>query len=125
MSKLRNLIEYYDIRRQVGHTTLMEVGALNFDRPAVLIVANHHHGRQILDKYRDVRPTNMAQMKLGELHIRTIGWLDKEYKAYNLPIIVDHFALSELYREHEAEWQTRLEAVASGETEESHIKESK
>lgn len=107
MSKLDNLLDYYEHSRQMGHTTFMLEG-IRYDRPAIILFANNAHARdcyrQVLTKYSPERP-NHANMQIGEVQFKTIGLLDNTERLWRgqhtpPPIIVDHFALRMLVEEH-------------------------
>lgn len=104
MSKLNNLIEYYRNNRQVGHTTLMLTG-LSFNRPCIVLCASSQHARILFNQVVDMAIPELAlvdrsSMQIGQVRFRSIAWLNGEHLAYDLPVIVDHFALDVLYHEH-------------------------
>lgn len=104
MSKLNSLIEYYRGTRQVGHTTLMLTG-LSFNRPCVVLAASTQHARVLFNQMVDMATPELSMvdrssMQIGQVRVRSISWLMGEHLAYNLPVVVDHFALDVLYHEH-------------------------
>lgn len=105
MSKLSSLIKYYRNNRQAGHTYFSLTG-LAFDRPAVVLCASSQHAKIMFNMARDLAPNypiNHAAMQVGEIRFRSINWLMGEHLAYNLPVMVEHFALDVLYHEDQEE----------------------
>lgn len=115
MSKLTNLLNYQSRTRRVGHTTLMVEG-IAFQRPAIMLFASMQHAqiafRETLDRIQlgnleEARP-DFANLRIGQVRFKSIAILDKldemtrGYQPENMPpIVVDHFAMDLLVREHD------------------------
>lgn len=114
MTRYQELQWYYQATRQAGHTTFMIEG-INFERPAVWLFASNGHAqqafRQTLDRIQlgnleEYKP-DFARMQIGSVRFATVGWLNRLQenlrgrKWEGMPVVmVDHFAMDMLVREH-------------------------
>lgn len=81
--RLLAVVDYWNSNRQVGHTSLM-VNGLS-DTKAILVVTTMHEA----DRFRG---------PLG-LRVITIHQLPESIKGQELPLVVDHHAMSVMIRD--------------------------
>lgn len=124
MSRLINLLNYQSRTRRAGHTTLMLEG-VHYDRPAIIMFSSMPHAqmafREALDRVVDVeqvRP-DFANLKIGKVWFKSTAMLNsmdemmRGRKPEDMPpVIVDHFAMDLLIREHEQERNKMIGAKA-------------
>lgn len=115
MSKLDNLMYYYNSSRRAGHTTLMLEG-LDYDRPAYILFANVSHARMAFNDVLRKNPTediSPAELRYKKVRFITISVLRNLEFMRGLqpsdlkPMILDHFALQQLYAEHNKELEQK------------------
>lgn len=90
-SVLAEVVDYYNSKRQVGHTTSMLIGASNTD--CLVLVATALHGH------------NIENMGLNSPSKARPKWITPDFvkasklRGYNKPLAIDHYALRILYSE--------------------------
>lgn len=108
-SKLNTLMDYWARNRQVGHTSL-SIAGLNYDKPAIFLVDSQREVQRIRSEFRgEVRD---GDIYVGRVMIRSTGILNDPSRlfGYNLPLIIDHYALQNLH----AEQRQRLTKLLEG-----------
>lgn len=117
MSKLTNLLNYQSRTRRAGHTSLM-LNGVHYDRPGMILFSSMSHAqvafREALDRIptgdlESVRP-DFARLRIGNVWFKSIAVLNSLDEMTRgrkpedmLPVIVDHFAMDLLVREHDRE----------------------
>ena len=88
--------------RRIGNTTAALKG-LYFDRPFLLLVANHHQAHSLVMEHVAIenRRKRNGHWMIGNAIIITIGDIPSLW-GYNMPLIVDHFAMDQLITQHTA-----------------------
>lgn len=73
LQKLEMLRNYYEVTRNVGHTTLMKMGTDNYDRPKLVLTITKNHG-----------------LDLGLKSEETVGWNNlKGLIGHKEPLAID------------------------------------
>ena len=83
MNKIQMLYDYYHKTRASGHTSLMLVGAQNYDRDFILVGDNPHFLSKAINH---------------NAHITTIEGLDRSLIGTRNPIIFDNGGMLDLLR---------------------------
>lgn len=91
-------LQYHLNWRRIGNTTAVIAGAEN-TRDTILIVRDSRHADSIMHDFNGTREN--GEIRIGGLVLKTIFDIPK-LKGYNMPVIIDHFALSELITQHTA-----------------------
>lgn len=94
MSIMSKLVDYYFVRRRVGHTSAMLNGARS-DKNIVVVVA---HKAQI------------NYIELPKEQMITLGELDK-LKGLKKPVLIDHYALQIMFHELNKELNNKDEQI--------------
>lgn len=84
--------------RRIGNTTAVIAGAEN-TRDTILIVRDHRHAESLMHDFNGEKVN--GEIMIGNLHLKTIFDIPK-LKGYNMPVIIDHFALSDLITQNNA-----------------------
>lgn len=95
MSRLAEVINYYKAVRRVGHTRAMIYGATT-EPKALVIVAN-------------LSDANYLPIK--EEQLISVSQLPEKLYGQTRPIIIDHYALVEMFYEHEKEWREHTQKL--------------
>jgi len=108
-SALDNLIYYQASARRAGHTTLMLEG-VHFDQPGIILFASFQHARMAFDYMRAKHPELSVveePLRLGRVQFNSLNFLHnlpewmRGRRVEDLPpIIVDHFAMQLLIKDH-------------------------
>lgn len=94
MSKLAILVDYYFIRRRVGHTSAMLNGARS-DKNIIVVVAHK---------------AQMNYIELPKEQMITIGELDR-LRGLKKPVLIDHLALQTMFYELNKELNDKDEII--------------
>ena len=96
--------------RRIGNTTATIAGMDN-TLDTVLIVRDRRHAETLMYDYKGEKRD--GEIWIGNLAVKTIHDIP-ELRTYRMPVIIDHFALSELITQHTAAlnkyWREKLEA---------------
>lgn len=117
MSRLTNLLNYQSRTRRAGHTSLM-LNGIHYDRPGMILFSSMSHAqiafREALNQIQlgdleEVRP-DFARLRIGNIWFKSISILNSLDEMTRgrkpedfLPVVVDHFAMDLLVREHDRE----------------------
>lgn len=91
-------LQYHLNWRRIGNTTAVIAGAEN-TRETILIVRDKRHADSMMHDFNGTKEN--GEVVIGGLHLKTIFDIPN-LKGYNMPVIIDHFALSDLITQHTA-----------------------
>ena len=86
---LGTIIQYYTKNRGVGHSTLMMKGTREYDRPYILVVANHIH-QQALKSYV---PKHTTVLTIDDIYAH------HRLQGLQMPMMIEHYALEGILAE--------------------------
>lgn len=122
MSKLTNLLNYQSRTRRAGHTSLM-LNGIHYDRPGMILFSSMNHAQVAFREALDHIPTgelesarpDFARLRIGNIWFKSIAILNSLDEMTRgrkpedmLPVVVDHFAMDLLVREHDNERSNKM-----------------
>lgn len=91
-------LQYHLNYRRIGNTTASIAGCMN-TRDTIFIVRDRRHAETLMYEFNGEKQGE--EIWINNLLLKTIFDIPK-LKGYKMPVIVDHFALSELITQHTA-----------------------
>ena len=109
----KTLLEQLQYRldwRRIGNTTATIAGIDNI-HDTILIVRDRRHAETLMYDYKGEKRN--GEIWIGNLVVKTIFDIP-DLHGYRMPVIIDHYALSQLITQHTAAvdkyWREKLEA---------------